>query len=178
MFGYLSSFWLCMYVCMYIILCFISKIGNKCCGDSEIRHEIVRDTSRIISFFSDFRVVLQTIRSCSISESPRTLHFLFNSVRMSINTYLRPSSSLPISSQTRWPGRSAGSQNTCKQCTDPWLATLAVFHQNDLKNRMNCTRKVWRIGWIHPFLKIILMQNNLRGNELNQLCPPHTNDDL
>ena len=38
----------------------------KCSGDSEILHEIVRDTSGISSCFSDFRVVSRTI-SCSIT---------------------------------------------------------------------------------------------------------------
>ena len=44
----------------------------KCSENSDILHEIVRDTTQIRSCFSDFRVVSQTI-SCSISESP--LHF-------------------------------------------------------------------------------------------------------
>ena len=29
-----------------------------------------------------------------------------------------------------------------------FLAKLAILHQDDLKNRMNCTRTIWRIGWI------------------------------
>ena len=52
----------------------------KCSEDSQIIHEIVRDTSLICSCFYDFRVVSRTI-SCSISESPPTLYFLFNSDR-------------------------------------------------------------------------------------------------
>ena len=40
-------------------------------------HEIVRNTTQINSFFSDFRVVSRTI-SCIISEA--SLHFLFNSI--------------------------------------------------------------------------------------------------
>ena len=42
-------------------------------GDFEILHEIVRDTTRISSCFSDFLVVSRTI-TCRISESP--LHFI------------------------------------------------------------------------------------------------------
>ena len=45
----------------------------KCSGDSEILYETVRDTTRISSRLSDFRVVSRTI-SCSISES--SLHFI------------------------------------------------------------------------------------------------------
>ena len=45
--------------------------------DSDILHEIVRDTTQISSRFSDFRVVSWTI-SCSISES-RYSSFLLNS---------------------------------------------------------------------------------------------------
>ena len=41
----------------------------KCSGDSEILHEIVRDTTQTSSSFSDFRVVSRTI-SCSTSEYP------------------------------------------------------------------------------------------------------------
>ena len=77
MFGYLSSFWLCMYVCMYIILCFISKIGNKCCGDSEIRHEIVRDTTRIFYFLFWCSITNYFVYCLGV---PDTLHFLSNSV--------------------------------------------------------------------------------------------------
>ena len=36
-----------------------------------------------------------------------------------------------------------------------FLATLAIIHQDDLKNRMNCTRTILRIGCIHSFLQII-----------------------
>ena len=43
--------------------------GEKCFGDSEILHEIARDTKRIISCSFDFRVVARTF-----SESP--LHFI------------------------------------------------------------------------------------------------------
>ena len=44
----------------------------KCSVDFDILHEIVRDTIRTSSYFSDFRVVSRTI-SCNISES--LLHF-------------------------------------------------------------------------------------------------------
>ena len=54
--------------------CFVKK-EMKCNGDSEILHKIVRDTTRISSCFSEFRVVSRTIwcTYSSISESP--LHF-------------------------------------------------------------------------------------------------------
>ena len=53
----------------------------KCSGDSEILREIARDTTRIKSCRSDFRVVSRPI-SFSISEFP--LHFIsFLTVRMS-----------------------------------------------------------------------------------------------
>ena len=29
-----------------------------------------------------------------------------------------------------------------------FLAALAILHQENLKNRMNCTRRIWRKGWI------------------------------
>ena len=53
----------------------------NCSVDSEILHETLRDTTRISSCFSDFRVVSRTI-SCSISES--LLHFmsLFKTVEL------------------------------------------------------------------------------------------------
>ena len=55
-----------------------------------------------------------------------------------------------------------------------FLATLAYLHQDGLKNRMNCTRTIWRIGWIEfiPFFK-----SSLRDKELNQFCPPKSSDD-
>ena len=37
-----------------------------------------------------------------------------------------------------------------------FLAALAILHQADLKNRMNRTRTILRIGRIHSFLQIIL----------------------
>ena len=30
------------------------------------------------------------------------------------------------------------------------LGALAILHYDNLKNRMNCTRTIWRIGWIAP----------------------------
>ena len=33
-----------------------------------------------------------------------------------------------------------------------------------------------RIGWFHPILQIVLLQNS--GKEFNQFCPPSSNDDL
>ena len=35
---------------------------------------------------------------------------------------------------------------------------LDELHQDDMNNRMHCARSLWRIGWIHPFLQIILVQ--------------------
>ena len=46
------------------------------------------------------------------------------------------------------------------------LAVLATLHQDNVKNRMNCSRTMWRIGLIHPFL-----QNSKSGKELNQSIP-------
>ena len=43
---------------------------------------------------------------------------------------------------------------------------------------MNCTRTIWRKGWIHPFLQIIVVQNSPRGKELNPFYPPNSSDDL
>ena len=48
--------------------CYTRKV-IKCCGDSEILHEIVRDTPWTSSQLSDFRLVSRTI-SGSISEFP------------------------------------------------------------------------------------------------------------
>ena len=58
-----------------------------------------------------------------------------------------------------------------------FFAALAILPQDDLKNRMNCTRTMWRTGWMHPFLQIILVLNRWRGNELNQFCPSNRNND-
>ena len=33
-----------------------------------------------------------------------------------------------------------------------FLATLAILHQDDMKKRINCTRMIWRKGWISPGL--------------------------
>ena len=49
-----------------------------------------------------------------------------------------------------------------------FLAALAILHQDDLKNRMNCT-SIWRIGWINPFLQIILVQNS-SANSSDDIC--------
>ena len=52
-------------------------------GDSEILHEIVSETTRISSCFSDFRVVSRTILCGTVSWNPlySTFHFRFNSVQ-------------------------------------------------------------------------------------------------
>ena len=34
-----------------------------------------------------------------------------------------------------------------------FVAALAIFHWNELKNMMNCTRTIWRQGWIHAIVK-------------------------
>ena len=59
-----------------------------------------------------------------------------------------------------------------------FLVALVIFHQDDLKTMMNCTRTIWRIGLIHPFLQIILVQNCLHVKELNLFCPPNSSDNL
>ena len=59
-----------------------------------------------------------------------------------------------------------------------FFVALAILHQEDFINRMNCSRTIWRLGWIHPFLHIIQVQNSLRGKELNQFCPQNSSDDL
>ena len=63
----------------------------ECSRDSEIIHEIVRDTTRISSCFHDFRVVSRTI-SCIISESPP----LFISI---LTVYSRTIASYRVSSE-------------------------------------------------------------------------------
>ena len=65
-------------VCPFINSRFSNTKIQEFSGDSEILHEIVRETRRICSCFSDFRVVSWTI-SYSISESPLLFFFLFNS---------------------------------------------------------------------------------------------------
>ena len=59
-----------------------------------------------------------------------------------------------------------------------FLAALYFLPQGDLKNRMNCTLTIWRIGFIHPFLQIILVQNSLGGKEFNKFFPSNSSDDL
>ena len=44
-------------------------------------------------------------------------------------------------------------------------------------------RTIWRIGWIHPFLQIILMQfilffKSSLCKELNKFCPSNSSDDI
>ena len=56
------------------------------------------------------------------------------------------------------------------------------------KFRRNGKGRRWSIGWIHPFFKsswcnsyilqIVLVQNRLRGKELDKFCPPSSSDDL
>ena len=43
---------------------------------------------------------------------------------------------------------------------------------DDVNNRTNCTRTIWRTGWIHPFLQIILVQNSYSEarNLINTIC--------
>ena len=43
---------------------------------------------------------------------------------------------------------------------------------------MNWTRIIWRKGWIHPFLQMVLLQSSYRGKELNKFCPPDSSDDV
>ena len=78
------------------------------------------------------------------------------------------------------------------------FTALALLHQDDMKKRMNCTRIIWRNGWIAPgwyeetdelhqddmkktdefILFVVLVQNSQRGDELNTFCPPNSSDDL
>ena len=44
-----------------------------------------------------------------------------------------------------------------------FLAVLAIFHQDDLKNRMNSSFSVYHPGAIHPFLHNNLVQNSWQG---------------
>ena len=55
---------------------------------------------------------------------------------------------------------------------------LIPVHQDEVKNRMNCTRMILRKWLIHPILQIVLVQNSLRGKELNKFFPPNGRDDL
>ena len=41
-----------------------------------------------------------------------------------------------------------------------FLVALAVFHQVDLKNRMNLSFSSYHPSAIHPFLHVILVQNS------------------
>ena len=59
-----------------------------------------------------------------------------------------------------------------------WFPYSSAIHQDDLKNRMSCTRTIWRIGFLHSSLQIILVKNSQRGKELNTFCPPNRSNDL
>ena len=52
-----------------------------CIGDSEILHEIVGDTRRISSSFSDFVKYHELFRVVEYLGIPLTLYFLLNSVQ-------------------------------------------------------------------------------------------------
>ena len=57
-------------------------------------------------------------------------------------------------------------------------AALAVLHQDDRQKRINCTRMIWIKWWIHPCLRIVLVENSKRGKELNKFYPLNSSDDL
>ena len=77
--------------------------------------------------------------------------------------------------KTRCPGLLLTHTHRRRICTEfiQCLDALAIFHQDDLKNKM-----------IHPFLHIILVQfilffrSSKRGKELNTFCPPNRRDDI
>ena len=55
----------------------------------------------------------------------------------------------------------------------------SCFELGRFEKRMNCTRMIWRKGWIYfLFFKIVLMQNSLRSKKWNTFCPPNNCDDL
>ena len=77
----------------------------------------------------------------------------------------------------------------CIDIEEGFIQKLAIIlHQDNLKNRMNSSFSPYHPGAInffpcHPgaidhFLNIFLVQNSLRGKELNKFCPPNSNDDL
>ena len=41
-----------------------------------------------------------------------------------------------------------------------FLCRTCYFSPGRSKNMMNCTRTIWRLGWIHSFPRIILVQNS------------------
>ena len=53
-----------------------------------------------------------------------------------------------------------------------FLAAVAILHQDVLKNTMNSSVSSYHPGAKHPFLYTILVQNSLRGKDLNKFCPP------
>ena len=59
-----------------------------------------------------------------------------------------------------------------------FIDTIAIWHQDNLKNRMKAHFSSYHPGAIHPFLLIILVQNNQQGKELNSFCPPNSSDNL
>ena len=70
-----------------------------------------------------------------------------------------------------------------------FLAAQATFHQDDLKNMMNCTQDNLKNrmnssissnhpGSIHPILQFVFVQNSWSGKELNKFCPPNSGEDL
>ena len=59
-----------------------------------------------------------------------------------------------------------------------FLDALAVLSWIILNNRMNCTRKIWKKGWIHPIIKNRSRQNSESGKEFNTFFFPNRCDDL
>ena len=55
---------------------------------------------------------------------------------------------------------------------------VSIICQDDMRKRMNFTRMIWRKGWSHPILQIVLVENSQRGKELKTFCPLNSIDDL
>ena len=62
-------------------------------------------------------------------------------------------------------------------CRASYFAPVRIgwIAPGQLKNRLKCTRTIWEILWINPFLQIILVKNSYRCKEF---CPPNSSDDL
>ena len=53
-----------------------------------------------------------------------------------------------------------------------FLAALSILLQDDLKNRIHCTRTIWRIGWIHPFSSNHPGEKKLVWQEIESILSP------
>ena len=58
-------------------------------------------------------------------------------------------------------------------CLGCRIFAIAILHHDDLKKGMNLLCSSYRPrAIIHPILQIVLVQNSLRGKEINQFCLP------